>query len=98
MPRFVAAAVIAVCLVSTGYWWAGQSQPFSAEAQTSQPQLVPASKTSVPTSAARQYHRSNPSNHLHRKTRGQHTSSGPTISKENFVSHIFTALRRDSRR
>jgi len=49
VPRFVAAAVVAVCLVSTGYWWTGQTQSFSADAQTSQPQLVPASKTSVPT-------------------------------------------------
>ena len=45
MPRLFATAAVAVCLVSTGYWWtASRDRVFVADAQTSQPQLLPASK------------------------------------------------------
>jgi len=60
VPRFVAAAVVAVCLVSTGYWWTGQTQSFSADAQTRSLNSSPHPRLLCRPLEARQYHRSNP--------------------------------------
>ena len=49
MPRLLTAAVFSVLIVSTGYWWISGSEAPVAMAQNSQPQLIPAAKSSVPT-------------------------------------------------
>lgn len=49
MLRTISVVVVALCLVSIGSWRIGQIGPAVAVAQNSQPQLMPASKTSVPT-------------------------------------------------
>jgi hypothetical protein len=50
LPRFLTATLFAVAIVSTGFWWSSSSDvSFAAMAQSPQPQLLPASKSSVPT-------------------------------------------------